>query len=429
MAKDKSSIIDVVPDGLAGDITDVKALVQEFLPTCDPLERDRTHVLVDARTNARYCECHMRAEKIIALSTVDVPLDPEEQPDYRANRELVEDHVAFQAMKDDARQRRTFSNIVAEYTTSFEPQHPIKIIGGQHRFMAIKEAIEHGVNEYHGLKVYFGLNPDQRLDVQLISNTNIAVSTDLFDRMQETLAGPELRQWCQEVGLLDQGTDFADRRQRGRPITVKAARTFIVNYFRGAAVDPKRFDQTDTTPTICRSGVPDADWETLKRERCDLWQHAALNRAGKEFAMLIQSQREAFAATGRDGRVNVDFGEKASNFAVLAAWAYVAGLLSPNETRLKRHYALRDQKSRDPLNAGALAKGRHKTDPENYRGLGYRTDAKERGRFVELFALQAEKGGGIDRTVIDIAIKKYHAKQAVLEALEAEQKATASWQT
>ncbi len=74
----------------------------------------------------------------------------------------------------------------------------------------------------------------------------------------------------------------------------------------------------------------------------------------------------------------------------------------------------------NPLNAAALAKGRHKTDPENYRGLGYRTDPKERGRFVELLYLQAEKGNGIATGQIDLAIKKYHAKQAALEVLEAE---------
>lgn len=106
---------------------------------------------------------------------------------------------------------------------------------------------------------------------------------------------------------------------------------------------------------------------------------------------------------------------------MLSAWAYVAGMLHSNNVRLKRHYALHSQK-RDPLNAAALAKGRHKSDPENYRGLGYRTDPKERGRFVELFYLQAEKGDGITKSLIDAAIKRYHAKQAVLEAREAEEK-------
>lgn len=74
------------------------------------------------------------------------------------------------------------------------------------------------------------------------------------------------------------------------------------------------------------------------------------------------------------------------------------------------------------MNAAALAKGKHASDAENYRGLGFRTDAKERGRFVELFYLQAEKGEGITAPLVDLAIKKYHAKQAILEVQTAEQK-------
>ena len=111
------------------------------------------------------------------------------------------------------------------------------------------------MDEYHGIKVYFGLNTDQRLDVQLISNTNIAASSDLLDRMYETWAGPELRTWCQEVGLLYEGQDFADKRQRGQPITVRAARTFIMNYLAGKKIDPTRFNKAVTTPTIAKTGA------------------------------------------------------------------------------------------------------------------------------------------------------------------------------
>jgi hypothetical protein len=53
----------------------------------------------------------------------------------------------------------------------------------------------------------------------------------------------------------------------------------------------------------------------------------------------------------------------------------------------KRHYALADVTATDPLNAKALATGRHKSDESNYRGLGYRTDPRERGQMVELFGL------------------------------------------
>jgi len=90
---------------------------------------------------------------------------------------------------------------------------------------------------------------------------------------------------------------------------------------------------------------------------------------------------------------------------------------------LKRHFELKDSVGKDPLNAVALAQGRHKTDAQNYRGLGYRTDPRERGRFVELFHLQAEDGKGITPSAIDIAIKQYHVKQAQLEVIKAKAKA------
>lgn len=135
---------------------------------------------------------------------------------------------------------------------------------------------------------------------------------------------------------------------------------------------------------------------------------------------MIGAQREAFS--GIKPKPPVDYPEKALNAAVLAAWAYVAGFLQKNPQKLARHYALRSASGRDPLNAAALARGRHKTDPDNYRGLGYRTDAKERGRLVELFNLQADQGKGINGNAIDVAIKQYHAKQAQLEVVKAKQK-------
>jgi hypothetical protein len=403
---------------------EVTSLIEDFGAECQPLENNHLLVLRDLRTGAIFVECHILASKLIELGTIDVPLDPDEQPDYRANREIVEDHVAFEQMKEDALSRRTFSNIVCECNRAFDSTHPIKIIGGQHRFTAARDALQKGVDVHHGLKIYFALDTEQRLDVQLISNTNIAVSTDLFDRMQETLAGPELRNWCQAVGLLEAGQDFADKRARTSPLTVRAARTFILNYYRGAEVDPTKFDQSETTPIICRSGVADNDWDTLKKAKPNLWNDPKLKAAGIEYAALIAAQRASFKpGTGKKAKAsNIDSAEKALNSAVFSAWAFISGVLSNNSVRLIRHYALKDQTGRDPLNAAALAKGRHKSDADNYRGLGYRTDAKERSRLVELFFLQAEKGGGITAQTVDLAIKKFHAKEATLEVIKAEKK-------
>ena len=47
--------------------------------------------------------------------------------------------------------------------------------------------------------------------------------------------------------------------------------------------------------------------------------------------------------------------------------------------------------------------------------MGYRTDPQERGRMVELFAIQAERGGGLTSKMVEVALEAYHAKHAVLK--------------
>jgi hypothetical protein len=404
-------------DEFPASITDIAPLVNEFLDVSDPVEKHLIYVFVDARNGARFCECHIRASKLVPLATTDVPLDPEEQEEYRANRELITSHQAFENMKDDAVGRRSFSNLVLEYLTDYDEEHPLKVIGGQHRYEAIKLALETDVDEYHGVKVYFGLNKEQRYDVQVISNTVIAVSTDLTDRLQETDKGPQLRDWCQDVGLLQPGEDFADRRQRGKMVNVRLARSFILNYYAGKKTDSENFEEIEATPELSKSGTEDVTFENLRRSG-SLWADDKLREAGREFSRLIEAQRRAFPSGGKHG----DFAEKATNYAVVCGWAFVAGMLHDNPTRLKRHFGLTDKKSGDPLNAGALVKGHHITDGESYRGMGYRTDPKERGRFVELFYLQAEQGKGITTAAVDLAIKQYHSKKSDIEKREARRK-------
>ena len=165
------------------------------------------------------------------------------------------------------------------------------------------------------------------------------------------------------------GEDFSDRAGRGVAITVRMARTFITNYFRGNAAVGSDFERTDTTPVLSPSGQIDEAWDALRDGTPGLWDDADLQRAGREFSRLIQAQRRAFE--GRNPKPPVDRPEKAMNAAVLSAWAYVAGLLSGNEVRLTRHYALSDTAGRDPLNAVELSRARHRTDPDTYRGLGF----------------------------------------------------------
>lgn len=400
----------------------ITVLVNEFAAACEPIESGETLLkFVDEKTGANYCECHIKGSKVIKYGTTAVPLDPEES-EYIANRDIMTDDDAFEGMKDDAEHRRSFSNIVAEWTTEHDQDHPLKIIGGQHRFEAIKQAIEKDVDVLHGIKVYFGLDMPQRFDVQIISNTNIDISGDWIDRVQETYKGPELRKWCQTVGLLGTGQDFTSSYQRGGRISVRFARTFILNYFAGMNVKSDRFKLTATTPSLSPSGGQDAGWEELKAKKPGLWTDAGLSKAAREFVALVQAQKNAFSS---NKPVKSDFPNKATNIAAMAAWAFVAGILHNNTVRLKRHFDLRLTKGKDPLNAASLAKGRHKSDPDNYRGLGYRTDAKERGRLVELFYLQAENGDGITPSAIDIAIQEYHIKLLVIEAEKTKEKAKA----
>jgi len=399
-------------------------LLKQFVSECSPFGGEsKLSLLTDARTGAQYCECHIKGSILIKLGTTDVPLDPDEQAEYRANREIEEGSVAFQKMKDDAKGQRSFSNIVVEWKKD-DSNFPIKIIGGQHRFEAIRLALEGSVDVLHGVKVYFALDMPQGLDVQLISNTNIDISGDLIDRLRETAKGSELRDWCQAVGLLGSKQDFADSYARGGPISVRMATTFITNYYKGTQIDAKHFADVETSPLVYKSGVEGEQWEETKTKYPNLWKDEGLLTAGKEFVALVAAQRIAFASAKKQGkRSKPDYPEKALNLAVIAGWSYVAGILHQNSLRLKRHFALKDWTAHDPLNASELANGRHYTDAQNYRGLGYRTDPQERGRFVELFFLQAENGKGITKSSIDIAIKKYHAKKGQLDVKEAEEKA------
>src|SRR5687768_3763892 len=92
-----------------GGKLDVTSIVEKFKKELLPIEQDEALTLFsDNRTGAQYCECHIYASKLISLGTTDAPLDPETQPGYRANREIV-DNELFARMVDDANKHRSFS--------------------------------------------------------------------------------------------------------------------------------------------------------------------------------------------------------------------------------------------------------------------------------------------------------------------------------
>lgn len=384
-----------------------KTITQLFESEFQPHEKGSLVLLQDNMTGAQYCECHIRASALVSLSTINAPLDPS-QPGYKANRQLLINEPAFIRMKEDALKKRTFSNIVAEYVPGTD--HPLKIIGGQHRIEAIRHAVQSKIDELQGVKVYFGLDMKQRLDVQEISNTNLDISGAWVDRLKETYRGSSLRDWCQEVGLLKEGQDFSDKTGRGK-FSVHLARTFIANFYLGKLIDTKDFSHTETTPLLYKAGRDEIAWEEFLSQHPDIYKDKDLKAAGKEYARLVAAQRKAFA--GQTG--SADLMEKALNAAVLSAWAYAAGLYQKNPQRLKRHYGIADVTASDPLNAKALAGGKHKTDASNYRGLGYRTDARERAQMVELFNILAESGVKINAANVKAAISLYFSKKNLLE--------------
>jgi hypothetical protein len=385
---------------------DGKTIVQAFEAEFQPHENGALVLLIDKITDAQYCECHIRASKLVALSTINAPLDPS-QPGYKANRQLLTNEPDFIRMKEDALKGRTFSNIVAEYVPGTDL--PLKIIGGQHRIEAIRHAVENHIDELQGVKVYFGLDMKQRLDVQEISNTNLAISGAWLDRLKETYRGSSLRDWCQDAGLLKEEHDFSDKTGRGK-LPVHLARTFIANFYLGANIDTKDFNHSETTPLLYKAGKDDKAWEDFLADRPDIWKDQALRTAGKEFARLVEAQRKAF-----EGQKGVaDSSEKALNAAVLSAWAFAAGMYQKNHKRLKNHFEIANTTATDPLNAKALAKGRHGTDKDNYRGLGYRTDARERAQMVELFNILAENDSKINASNVKAAISYYFGKKNLL---------------
>lgn len=233
-------------------------------------------LLFDHKSGAFYTICHLRADIIMSKSDVDATLEPNESEDYKLNREIYTDNYAYRKMSVDASLGRSFEDLVIEYDTSYRPQKPLKVFGGQHRIRAITENIEGNRDKFHGVRVYYALSTEQRYDIATANNTSIAVSNDLLDRMREELLGPESRDWCQSIGLLNTGQNFADRRSSEGIPTVRVARTIIVNFFKGQEEANADFP----TPIVCATGpASDSLYESI-RGKID-WNDKALLEMGQ----------------------------------------------------------------------------------------------------------------------------------------------------
>lgn len=395
--------------------------VERFVERFEPVEESLGMPIplwFDACSNAFYLLCHLDGKTIAKHADLDAVLDPQESEEYKLNRGLYLDKYAYLIMERDAKRGRTFEDIVVEFDESYRPSQPLKVFGGQHRVQAIKEARKKQGGVAHGVRVYFGLASEQKVEIATISNTSIVVSKDVLDRMQEDLLGSDLRDWCQRVELLEEGQNFADKRSSEGIPTVRVARTFLVNFYAAKeATDDESYE-----PCVCKSG-PEVDAEYLRWRGSIDWSDPALEEAGRQFAQMHHLQRERVLSREEDKYL--EFAIKAIHPSVVAAWASAAGLFQRDPDALQNHYALSEIDDDDPLNASALSQARLKgVDPDTYRGLGARIGPKELGRMLEVFLLQAKaaRRRGINKRLANTAIKSYEAKRATREAERAKER-------
>lgn len=378
----------------------------------------------DNKSGAFYIECHSLASVVESLLDTDAVLDPEEQEEFRANRDIQERHKAFLKMIADAQSGRQFSDIIIEFNKQYKADKPLKVLGGQHRVFALRESLANGVDRPHGFKVYFDLTMEQRNEITQISNTNIAIPADLIDRMQETMLRSGLREWCKKVGILKKNEDFSERKTTEGIISVRVARSFVVNFIEGMKekFDPKKL----YIPYICKSGVGgeiDARYKKLLDDRKDkLWQDKNLLSAGKAFSNLHKTQMKAIDSDPDLMKIK-EYRIKAITPVVASAWALIAGLIAKDVKRQTKFYNLSSVKNENPLNSEGLSNANHHTDESTYRGVGTRTDKKELGRMAEILLTYIDSPrSNITKNIIDAGIRSYHAKVAMEEAETAKDK-------
>ena len=363
-------------------------------------------ILWDEKSGAYYSESHIEASELIKHADVDAVVDPDNQEEFRLNRTLNTNHPAFQDMISDAKEGRQFSDIVIDFNMDYKPEIPLKILGGQHRLVAIKEALEKNkINKMHGTRVYFNLTVAQRVEIAEIANTNINVPLDLKDRLREQQLAPpgKLREWAWHIGILKEGKDFADKRRLDQEEpTVRMLRTFIVDFYEGRNYKGN-VENSAIEPYLCDSGGMDKKYkEIFDKFKGDFISQKDLTEAAKQFIRLHKKELD---------KAPKNYRYRALSLAVISSWAFVAGCLQKDEEKLKKLYNLPELSGKDdPLNVEAMNKARHpKLDLDNYRGLGNRTGEKERGRLAQFFfryaASDKEKA---NLEMYNAAIKFYH---------------------
>ena len=417
---------------------DTLAEIEEFrekIPTFEKKHSLPLLIFLDKKSGAFYTECHILSSDFINFSDPDIVIDlkePELQEEERANREIEEDNFYFIQMTSDAKKGRSFSDMITEYDTTYKEAKPLKILGGQHRDEAIKRATKDKVNVYHGIKIYFNLTIEQKVEIMRIANTNINVADDLRDRLQEETLNPTgmLKEFARETGLLGKNENFSDKRRYEEEFSpsVRMIRSFIVNFFKGEEYPKnKDIDKEAIEPELCKSGK-DIDKEYLKYfnkfSKIGKFNNDKLIEAGKIFAELHKEQYAK--AKSETSSVKKQYQIKCFNLAIITSWAYASGVLQRFPERLKKFYDLAKLNGNDdPLNAKAMSIAKHKVldEGKNYRGLGTRNDPTERGRVLYLFLLySSSKKPKIDEQMCNSAILTFHSNKDSIKAEESRKK-------
>lgn len=410
---------------------DTRTAIEEFRKTIPILEKKYNQPLLmihDKKSGTFYTECHISGDDFIKLSDPNSTIDPDLEELSKANRELEIDNYYYEQMVNDAKDGRSFSDIIIEYNPDYNESRPLKILGGQHRNQAIIEAVKNKVNIVHGIKVYFNLNKEQREDIMRIANTNINVATDLRDRLREDVLKPLLKKFGHETGMLKQGENFGDKRRYDDEFspTVRMMRSFIVNFFYGKESNGD-IDKDAHIPYLCKSGK-EIDSEYMKYYKKfkskDRFDDPQLLEAGKMFAKLHDTQFKN--AEKIKSSAKREYKIKAYNLAIITSWSFAAGVLQRFPDRLAKLYSLPDLcNGDDPLSATEMAKSKHKAlDSESYRGLGTRSDNNERGRLLQLFLdYSKSQKPKINQQMCEASISMFHSNLDRKKAEESTKKA------
>jgi hypothetical protein len=410
----------ILYDEKVKDSPQTTKLVSAFLGQVNILETKYDMPVIvfqDGASSAYYIKCSVLASDVARCCDLNAKLDVNSSESYRANRLLYLKHITFQRMENDARKGREFNDIIVEYNRDYNPETPLKVWGGQHRIKAISSA-HTKTNRYHGFRIYFDLSKDQRTDVALISNTNISVSNDTFDRIiEDTIYGGKLRRWRQKVGFLGESEDFPDVGSRSEKITVKRARSLVINFYRGQErgleLKSSELDRNIYEPYLAETGIKgstgltaDAIYSKIMDQH-DIESDSALLTAGRRFLALHNAQYKAVMDPKTPISKSKSFRNKAFVESVLCGWSYVAGLLQAHPERLSNHYRIPKTSGKipDPLNAVEMSKYKHDKDDPTYRGLGTRSAVMNRQRIAQLFlAKSLEENVLIDQKFMDKAV-------------------------